>query len=264
LPCAVADELRSATGAHPRNGDIRLYHSLDGAISDKLAQAVQDLGGAQRLIVAFPFWDTGTAIDRLYKSIGLDHAYVHAHSGDTVKGTAGANWPAHTDAAIKAIRLEVMEEDHPRHLHAKAFEVICKRCRILLSGSANATTAALSAGRNVEASVARIQRERTVGWRFALAEPLDFVQSQEPVEDDDVSLLSVLRATLEGDRISGQVLTPKSLGDVSVFQISAEGRLSLGTTSLSADGISAPGLEAQAWKGGRPGPSGTSCRRARG
>jgi len=251
---AVADELRSAIGAHPRNGDIRLYHSLDGAISDKLAQVVEDLGGAQRLIVASPFWDTGTAIDRLCKSIGLDHAYVHAHSGDTVKGTAGANWPAHTDAAIKAIRLEVMEEHHPRHLHAKAFEVICKRGRIVLSGGANATTAALSAGRNVEASVARIQRERTVGWRFAPAEPLDFVQSQEPVEDDDVSLLGVLRATLEGDRISGQVLTPKLLEDVSVFQVSAEGRLSLGTTSLSADGkfqISAPGLEAQAWRGGR-------------
>jgi hypothetical protein len=251
---AVADELRSVIGAHPRNGDIRLYHSLDGAIADKLAQAVQDLGGAQRLIVASPFWDTGAALDRLCKSVGLDHAYVHAHSGDTVKGTAGANWPVRTHIAVKAVQLEVMEEDHPRHLHAKAFEVICKRGRILLSGSANATTAALSAGRNVEASVVRIQRERTVGWRFAPAEPPDFVQSQEPIDDDDAALPGVLRATLEGDRISGQVLTPKSLGDVAVFHVSNEGRLPLGTTGLGTDGkfhISAPGLEAQAWKGGR-------------
>lgn len=251
---AVADELRSAIGANPRNGDIRLYHSLDGAIADKLAQAVQDLGGAQKLIVASPFWDTGAALDRLCKSIGLDHAYVHAHSSDTVKGTAGANWPLRTHIAVQAVQLEIMDDPHRRHLHAKAFEVICKRGRILLSGSANATTAALSAGRNVEASVARIQRERIVGWRFAPAEPLDFVPSQEPVEDDTSSLLGVLRATLEGDRIAGQVLTSKSLGDVSVFQVSADGRLSLGTTSLGVDEkfqISAPGLEAQAWKGSR-------------
>jgi hypothetical protein len=102
--------------------------------------------------------------------------------------------------------------------------------------------------------VARIQRERIVGWRFAPAEPPDFVQPQEPVDDNDASLPGVLRATLEGDRISGQVLTPKSLGDVSVFHLSAEGRLALGATSLGEDGkfqISAPGLEAQAWKGGR-------------
>lgn len=246
--------MRSTIGAHPRNGDIRLYHSLDGAISEKLAQAVEDLGGAQRLIVASPFWDTGSAIDSLCQSIGLDHAYVHVHFGDIVKGTAGANWPVHADAAIKAIRLEVMDETHLRRLHAKAFEVICKRGRILLSGSANATTAALSAGRNVEASVVRIQRERIIGWRFAPAEPPDFVQSQEPVDDDDAALPGVLRATLEGDRISGQVLTPQSLGDVTVFQISAEGRLALGTTSLGEDEkfqISAPGLEAQAWRGGR-------------
>jgi hypothetical protein len=64
---AVAEELRAAIGVSRRNGDIRLYHSLDGAIAEKLAQAVQDLGGAQRLIVASPFWDTGLAIDRLTK-----------------------------------------------------------------------------------------------------------------------------------------------------------------------------------------------------
>jgi hypothetical protein len=55
----TAAELRRAAQGRPRNGDIRLYHSLDGAISDKLAQAVDDLGGARRLIVASPFWDAG-------------------------------------------------------------------------------------------------------------------------------------------------------------------------------------------------------------
>src|SRR4051812_2198927 len=34
----------------------------------------------------------------------------------------------------------MLEEDTPRRLHGKIFEVLCKRGRILLSGSANATT----------------------------------------------------------------------------------------------------------------------------
>lgn len=43
---AIADELRAAARNHPRNSDIRLYHSLGGTISERLAQAVEDLGGA--------------------------------------------------------------------------------------------------------------------------------------------------------------------------------------------------------------------------
>jgi hypothetical protein len=246
--------LRRAAQGRPRNGDIRLYHSLDGTISDKLAQAVDDLGGARRLVVASPFWDAGAAIDRLCEALRLDHVYVHAHLGDTVRGTAGANWPAHTDIAVKAIRLDVMDEDHPRRLHAKAFEVICHRGRILLSGSANATMAALGANRNVEACVARIQRVPTVGWSFSAAEVPEFEEEQESQEEGEDSQHGILRAVLEGDVISAQVLTPTMSGEVSVFQITARGREMLGETHLGDHGkfrLSAPGLEVQSWTGGR-------------
>ena len=93
---------------------------------------------ALRLVAAAPFWDRGSAIDRLCKSIGLDHVYVHAHGGGSVEGNAGSNWPASTDCTVHAVRLQVMEEETTRRLHAKAFEVLCKRGRILLSGSARA------------------------------------------------------------------------------------------------------------------------------
>lgn len=89
----VAEQLRRAAQGHPRDGGIRLYHSLDGAIADKLAVAADDLGGAQRLVVASPFWDTGAAIDHLCAALRLDHVYVHAHPGGTVRGNAGSNWP---------------------------------------------------------------------------------------------------------------------------------------------------------------------------
>jgi hypothetical protein len=62
---------------------------------------------------------------------------------------------------VQAVRLDVMKEKQPRRLHAKVFEVMCKRGRVLLSGSANVTRAALVGDRNIEACVLRVQREQT-------------------------------------------------------------------------------------------------------
>lgn len=250
----IAAEFRRSAQGSLRNGDIRLYHSLDGAISEKLAQAADDLGGALRLVVASPFWDAGAAIDRLCGALGLDHVYVHVHAGGTVKGNAGSNWPERPAVAIRPVRLTAMEEDAPRPLHAKAVEVLCHRGRILLSGSANATIAALGANRNVEACVARIQREPTVGWSFSPVEAPELVESQESQEEVEGSLHGILRAVLEGDVISGQVLTPSMSGEASVFQVTARGREMLGETGLGDLGkfrLSAPGLEVQSWTGGR-------------
>ena len=160
----------------------------------------------------------------------------------------------HTNIEVRPIRLDALTEQELRPLHAKAFEVICKRGRILLSGSANATMAALGAYHNVEACVARIQRERTVGWSFSAALPPELLSAQEAEGDSDAGSHGVLRAELERDVISGQVLTPQMHGDVAVIQITAEGRQALGNAFLNDHGkfqIGAPGLEVQSWKGGR-------------
>jgi hypothetical protein len=251
LCTAITSDLRASVRGRTRNGSIRLLHSLDDAISQKLGQIVRDLGGAVRLVVAAPFWDDGAAIDRLCEAIGLDHVFVHAHAGGTVEGTAGSNWPARTDCTVHAVRLDVMQEEKPRRLHGKVFEVTCKRGRLLLSGSANITTAALDADRNIEACVARIQRERTVGWAFSVSTPPELQIAADEDSDDAEINSAILRAVLEGDQIAGQVLTPRMSGAVSVFQLTTEGPAELGTTSLSADGtfrINTPSLEVQSWK----------------
>jgi hypothetical protein len=129
-----------------------------------------------------------------------------------------------------------------------------KRGRVLLSGSANATVAAFGGDRNVEACVARIQREQTVGWRFTPLEPpeLRVAPDDEPDWVEDVP--GVLRTLLEGDQVIGQVLTPPMSGQASVFQVTTEGPEPLGETRLEPDGsfrVSAAGLEVQSWKGGR-------------
>jgi hypothetical protein len=147
-----------------------------------------------------------------------------------------------------------MDERKPRRLHAKAFEVMCKRGRVLLSGSANATTAALGSNRNVEACVARIQRATRAGWTFVASEPPELRVAPEEEAEEDSEVCGVLRATLEGERIAGQILTPAMSGAVSVFQLTTEGPEVLGKTTLGPDAtfsLKAPGLEVQSWKGGR-------------
>jgi hypothetical protein len=175
---AVAGDLRASASGRPRNGGIRLFHNLDGAILEKLAKTVDDLGGAVQLVAAAPFWDDGSAIDTLCTTLRLNEVFVHAHAGGTVEGTAGSNWPAHAVSAVHPIELKVLDEDKLRRLHAKLFEVTCKRGRVVLSGSANATNAALIGEHNVEACVARVQREASKGWTFVAAEVPELKKAQ--------------------------------------------------------------------------------------
>jgi hypothetical protein len=147
-----------------------------------------------------------------------------------------------------------MNENKPRRLHAKLFEVICKRGRVVLSGSANATSAALNDHRNVEACVARIQRESVVGWTFSACEVPELVVRPDEEENESSEKVGVLRAVLKGEQIVGQVLTPQMSGTISVFQLTAEGVEKLGDTTLAPDAtfsLDAPRLEVQSWKYGR-------------
>jgi hypothetical protein len=252
---AIASDLRASIRGRAQNAGIRFFHSLDGSIAQKLAQAVDELGGAVRLVAAAPYWDGGAAIDKLCLQLGVREVFVHAHPGGTVEGSAGSNWPAHTATPVRAVQLDVMNEDRSRRLHAKVFEVICRRGRILLSGSANATTAALDGNRNVEACIARIRREPSIGWTLSVSEPPELRGAPDEEPDNDLAVSGVLRAVLNGERILGQVLTPQMSGAASVFHLTTEGAKALGETTIGTDdaafNLSAPGLEVESWKGGR-------------
>jgi hypothetical protein len=147
-----------------------------------------------------------------------------------------------------------MQEEAPRRLHAKVFELTCKRGRIILSGSANATSAALGAGRNVEVCTARIQRQKIVGWLFSAVAPPAPNELTDDSATDGEEDAGVLRAVLEVDQIVGQALTPRMLGQASIFQITTGRPKHLGTADIGADGhfkVAAPGLEPESWKGER-------------
>jgi hypothetical protein len=254
--CAtVAADLRAAVQGKTRNGDIRLFHNLDTSISAQLVQVADELGGATRLLAAAPFWDKGAAIDGLCKAMGLDEVFLHAHATGTVEGRAGSNWPFGCRNKIHPVRLEVMDDkSHPRRLHAKAFEIMCKRGRVLVSGSPNGTAAALGPDGNVEACVIRIQRDRSLGWNFIASETPDAQASLEDESQEDEQRRGILRAVLDVDELHGEILTPAMNGIVSVFHFSNLGPELLGETKLSDDGrfqVHAPALEQKSWLAGR-------------
>lgn len=251
---AIARDLRRAIQGRPRNGDIRLFHNLDASISEQVVRTVNELGGAVRMLAAAPFWDDGAAIDRLCASIGLDHVFVHAHEHGCIEGVAASNWPRGSRTKVKAVRVALLEAQGPRRLHAKAFEILCRRGRVLLSGSANGTAAGLGQDRNIEVCVARIQRDRTVGWTFSATEPPELQAQLEDAAENDDQTSGVLRAVLEADEVMGEVLTPKMSGPVSIYHLATIGPELLAETTLAPDGafrISAPRLEEQSWRGRR-------------
>jgi len=102
------------------------------------------MGGAERIVVGSPFWDNGEAIDSLCESVGLDQVFVHVHPHGCVHGGGVPNWPRRSKTSVHAVEVAILEAEGARRLHAKVFEIQCKRGRVVLSGSANATTAALA------------------------------------------------------------------------------------------------------------------------
>lgn len=254
---ATATVLRRAVqGRRPRNGDVRLLHNLQASLTDQIASAASELGGAQRLVVAAPFWDSGAALEHLCRSLAINEASIHAHAKGTVEGTLGANWPRHAAVAVHAVRAAPMDSatERERPLHAKVFEILCRRGRLIVSGSANGTRAGLDQGGNVEACVLRVEREPAVGWSLAPAERPETHGWFDSADDKGVNRAGVLRAVLEGDEVIGQVLTPNMNGSVQVYHLAAIGPELIGETQLDAQGkfrFAAPGLERWSWRGGR-------------
>lgn len=250
---ALSEDLSRAAAGKPHNGAIRILHSLDGAIGARLAEFADELGGALRLTAVAPFWDSGTAIDRLCQSLGLDVVHLHAHPGGSVQGQVGSNWPASPQVEVIPIAVPELSAGNDRKLHAKTFEILCRHGRLIMSGSANATSAALAAG-NVEAGVLRIQRDRLQGWTL---EPASAPLPQPALDDEaaeNEARPGVLRARVAGDRIQGRVLAPALTGPAWLFRITSEGVTLLGETTLDSEGafeISLPGFEVEALRGSR-------------
>lgn len=249
----IAAALRRATTGAPRGGNFRLLHSVGGSIAEQLAALAADLGGATRLSVVAPYFDTnGGTVASLAGLLECDDVRLHVHPAGPVRGPMGTNWPVATAATPVCVDAPFGDDD--RHLHAKCFEILCRRGRLVMSGSANATHAALFSG-NVEASLVRLQRNTLIGWDARpAAKPVSLPPVEEGEGDDAEERVGILRAVLEGDRVVGQAIVPRLRGEARLSVAMTAGFADLGTIDIDADGkfeAAAPNLEMQSWTGGR-------------
>ena len=245
----LAGTLRKFASGSPASIRVRVLHNLTRPIFGQLSEMAADLGGAERITIASPFFDGGQATNRLCNELGLDRVYVHAHHAGIVPGSFGSNWPKQIGALIEPISVEALSGE-TRHLHAKLFEIVCRRGRIVLSGSANATMAALDRRRNVELCVARINPDRSTAWHHTPSTPP--VQVGPLSEATEVGeAVGVLRAVLLADKLTGMVLTPFPEGTVGVQLLTASQAICLGTSGVTSDGrfeMLAKGVEQESWK----------------
>lgn len=252
---SLAAEIRVRVSNAPRRGDVRVLHSVGQTIGDQIADLADGLGGATAITVASPFFDgEAQALARLGSKLGVELIHIHVHPSAPVPGLPGTNWPTKSSLELRPVIVDDPLVTDPRRLHAKVFEVVCRRGRLLMSGSANATSAGLYTG-NVEASVVRIQRGTVLGWSHNPCDPPppDLRQAEAEAADSDGSV-GVLRATLDGDMLRGIVLVPQIVGAARLRCVSTAGETDLGIVVVDMQGrfvTAAPGVEAQGWNGNR-------------
>lgn len=251
----LAERLRLSTRGAPRSGSIRLVHSVGGSIATEIARYADELGGARKITLVSPYHDlNGGGLEALGSALSCDAIYLHAHPDGTVRGTGAHCWPFEARGTYPAVNVRDLFAADKRMLHAKAIEVMCRRGRILVSGSANGTHPGLF-GANVEASVLRLQRDVLVGWQPTAAEPPDRFDADDNADEAEADAISgIVRASLEGGRIKGRVLSPNMAGEAMISVRSVRRTRPLGATVVDAGGrfsINAPMLDHEAWESGR-------------
>jgi hypothetical protein len=250
----IAEDLRKAANKGTRDGRFRLLHSLDAPIAEQIALYSGDLGGATRIVVASPYFDLdGKGLIRLAAETGCENIQLHAHPAGSVWGGATPDWPYDALQEWNAVGVRHLAGDE-RRLHGKAIEVVCKRGRLLLSGSANATEAGLF-GLNVEANVLRVQRDAKSYWHTSSSAP----PAYSPVEDEEADIVEpdgvgILSAKLDGDIIIGSVLTHVSAGTTEAHLRSPRWADKLGEVYVDENGqfrIKVSGVELESVQTGR-------------
>ena len=214
------------------SGDVRVVHSVSTSIATQLVAQVAELGEVSRITFAAPYFGGSGAVEDLVGALGSPAVDVHVHDGDKL-ARHGHHFPF-LQAAVSAspVTLDLLEPGGGGPLHAKLVEIECELGCLLLTGSVNASRAALSEPRNVELGVVRILDN--VLPRTVAELPSSFVV--ETASMCDTAPFGILRAQLLGTWLKGEVLTALREGtwsaefdhdgvvhDVGVIDIGADG-----------------------------------------
>ena len=208
----TADGLRRAAQGKVGSGRIRLVHNAAGSIAERLQQEAYELGGAERICFISPFLDAkGVGVTRLGKLLNCFDVSGYVHDAGTVRGLAGSNWPSLDEEILAPVEIEKEFAADRRLLHSKSIEILCRNGRLLLSGSANATSAALF-GSNMEAGILRIEPNRQGAWSIARCTAPVRTSTEDDDQNVDDEHVQILTAELVGTTIQGSVLTSWTSG----------------------------------------------------
>jgi hypothetical protein len=206
---SLGGRLIAAAAGGRDEGQLRIVSTFDGPIADRIVGAASDMGGARSLTMVSPYWERG-AVEALAKGLGLDAVAGHVPPW-RVPAPKGMDWPRGSKV-VRPVEVEPLATDEVarRGLHAKVFEVGCADGRIVVSGSANATSAGLILGggrlRNVEVCALRIDAGKARCWNSVAKsippQPTTFLE-----EDEGNADRGVLTAEHADGGIRGRIIT---------------------------------------------------------
>ena len=176
----------------------RILHNLASPIADQIAGMADRLGGAERLVVASPYFGRAAAARRLARLLGLERIHVHVPARLPLGGEV---FDFERDGGAVPVTVEALEESSPRPMHAKLLEIVCDAGTLEVSGSVNASGPALASSANVELAVVR-----TSVRRLSIRQHTGpFPERTEEQDHAEASSEKVLSAVLLGRRLSGTV-----------------------------------------------------------
>jgi len=179
-------------------GTGRLLHTMAGPLTEQIAALVHELGGAEELTVVSPFFSAHNGVAALSAAVGCQNISVAVPP----RAPSVFDFAAATSAGLNARPVSCDEFNDGRSLHSKVFDIGCRRGRLIISGSANATIQALGTA-NVEAVVARIHESAPLfGWTLASTQFCETTGEKAPQEEERASL----SVEYESGSIRGRVL----------------------------------------------------------
>lgn len=222
-------EMARKASAVPGDGSARLLHTMDGPLIDRIAEMTDELGGAESIHVASPFFSGHSGIRLLSENLLCEQVSVAVPPiAPSVFDFASA---AADGMKVSPVACDAFGDG--RSLHSKVFDIACARGRLVVSGSANATLPALT-GANVEAVVARIHdRQPLFGWVPVKVYDVKTTSEKEPSERGGAAMVvEYLSGTLSGRIFGGDGLG----GEWKAHLASGARRLAAGPVSVAADG----------------------------
>ncbi|GMO20757.1 hypothetical protein BwSF21_14820 [Bradyrhizobium ottawaense] len=179
-------------------GNSRVLHTMSEPLDKQLADMAADVGGAVSLTVVSPFFSLHHGVKQLAQKLSCDEVFVAVPP----RAPEIFDFAASAAAGFRAWPVAADLFNDTRSLHAKLFEINCRRGTFVVTGSANATTPALS-GRNVEAVVVRrFDKSYSFGWRPSGSHSGKATGERAPDELRGPCIV----AHLNSSRISGRIL----------------------------------------------------------